>query len=94
MNNAVKAHFMYEQGKTFEEIAIALQCSPKEAAFALVSARIAKEKFEKAEPVVYRKRMTVKKPQKRTKRVPARKSAISNEQLEKFLQAAKEKGWA
>ncbi|WJZ28081.1 hypothetical protein NCTGTJJY_CDS0202 [Serratia phage 92A1] len=95
MNKAVEVHFLYESGTSFDEIARSLGISPKEAAQLYVSAKVAEDKYKNKEPVVYRKRLIVKqKPQKRRQKTEPAKRSMTNEQLNAFMQAAKEKGWA
>ncbi|QPI13934.1 hypothetical protein MYO4S_00178 [Serratia phage 4S] len=94
----VKAYTLHEQGKDFDEIAKILDVSAKEAAALFVQASIARQKHLTKEPVVYRKRLIVKKkPQARRKGNPNRKpvkSIMSKEQLSDFIQAALDKGWS
>lgn len=93
----VKAYTLHEQGKSFDEIALVLGCSAKEAATLFVQASVARQKHLTKEPVVYRKRLIVKqKPQGKRQRNPNRKPlkpTMTQEQLSDFIQAAQDKGW-
>lgn len=93
MNIAVEIHFQYESGLSFEDIAKSRGMSPKEVAQLYVSAKIAEDKFRNREPVVYRKRLVVKKAAGKPKVEPKKKSDIVNAKMSALSQAAIDKGW-